>query len=99
MERARIVARRTVHHSALPFHNHRVIGKVFDSQIDVLGNYPLVIVGIVGVLTVEFVARERVGVVVLSDIACMVSVEGDVAVLVAGILETPSAEEFVLGDI
>ena len=98
MEGAGVVALTSVHISSLSIHYHRVIGETFNCQIDVFCYFLLVVVGIVSIYTVEFVSRERIAVVVFPDIAGVVSVEGDVAMSVVGILEVPSAYEFGLID-
>lgn len=96
VEGAGVVPLASVHHCALPIHDHCVVCEALDRQIDVLSNLTFVVVGIVGVCAVEFVSRERIAVVVFPDIAGVVSVEGDVAMSVVGILEVPGANEFRL---
>ena len=56
VEGAGVVALTSVHISSLSIHYHRVIGETFYGQIDVLSYFLLVVVGIVGINTVEFVA-------------------------------------------
>ena len=80
------------------FDDHCVVGQAFDGQIEVLCYFPFIIVGIIRIGTVEFVARQRIAVVVLLYIAGMVGIESNVAVLVAGIFEVPGANEFGLID-
>lgn len=98
VEGARVVALAAILIRAFSFDDHCVVGEALDRQIDVLSNLTFVVVGIVGVCAVEFVSRQRIAVVVLPDIAGVVSVEGDVAMSVVGILEVPSADEFRLID-
>ena len=98
VEGAGVVALAAVHHCAFAFDDHCVVGQAFDGQIEVLCYFPFIIVGIIRIGTVEFVARQRITIMVLLYIAGMVGIESNVAVLVAGIFEVPGANEFGLID-